>query len=559
MAVLSVLELEALRNFQFNWDDLNEDHFLVAAEQHDLEVSLTQLKHIALGSPWQPPKASEEAREALLRHAGCLIPESVAQKLSAQPGALKLRTEAANLPWELAFPERLVARQGADTACLKTSPSEGPVALWAGLSHPGVFPWAQPQLEACLRGWSDGKKVVDTGQALLTEARAGVAYLVAGLSPTGELILEDLSVNLSTWVPRQAHKARKVCRCLFLHLVDHRPEQVYQRADRVARALLELGVETTIVTYWQPNLQSLPSALERFFQELGQATVGQAFEAMRNSFAANDERLSRWAFGLYGNPDLKGSDLVPLRVGSQQSATTVPRFGKADYRLKITGGPESGREVPVFSHSLAPGQRLVVGKAGLKRCQIEIKDSALAPEAFAFEWEGLEAYLVNLSKAPDGVTVEGLPVHGRLHLQGSQKIRSGASEFVFSPVGSVAGPLASSPSDSSSSAQSEMDTARYQLVVVSGVEPDQGRRHGLSGAATVVGREGTFALHDPAVSRQHMMVSQRDGLHFVSSLAELILNGVPVRAESELRHGDRLVLSATTSLLFSDSTRELAR
>jgi hypothetical protein len=93
--------------------------------------------------------------------------------------------------------------------------------------------------------------------------------------------------------------------------------------------------------------------------------------------------------------------------------------------------------------------------------------------------------------------------------------------------------------------------------VVSGVEQDQGRSYSLSEQSTVVGREGTFTLHDPAVSRLHLCVTERQGLHFVNHMegGDLVLNGVPVEEETELRHGDRLVLSATTTLVFSDHTR----
>lgn len=491
----------------------------------------------------------------MLRHAGYLIPESVRAKVSV-PGALRLHGDAGHLPWELALPYQIVARESALPA-LKSSLSEAPSALWAGATHPGVFPWSKAEAEACGKGWG-GRTVGDSGKGLLTDAKAGAGYLVAGLSPGGELVLEDVTANLATWVPRQTQKARTVCRFLFLHLVDHNVSHPYRRADQVARAMLELGVETVIVTLWQPSLAPLPAAVQRFFMRLREGTVAEAFGALRDSFPVNDGRLSRWAFGLYGNPDLRGPELVPLRVGSKLSATTIPRFGKADYRLKITAGPEAGREVPVFSHTLAPGQRLVVGRPGLKRCQIEVNDNILADEAFAFEWEGVEAYLVNLSGSPEKVTVDGLPVHGRLHLKGSQTIRCGSSEFVFAPLGPSGAPRGAAPS--APAAEPPAARERYRLVVANGMEQDQGRAHAVGPASTVVGREGAFVLHDPAVSREHLVIFQRDGVYFANHMggADVILNGVPVEEESELRHGDRLVLSSTTTLIFSDRTRESA-
>lgn len=550
MVVLSVVELEACRNYEITLDPLREDHYLVAGEQSELESSLARLEQIATGSAWSLPMAESQMPWEMLRHAEYLIPETVREQLSSQ---IQLRCEAAHLPWEMALAPTLVSRRSAPQ--LKVSPGEAAPALWAGCTHPSAFPWAAPMVAAALRGWS-GQSVEDSGGRLLAEARAGAAYLVAGLSAKGELVLEDQAVNLPVWVPRQAHKAREVCRFVLLHLVDFHPGSPYERADQVARGLLELGVESVIISFWQPDLERLPMALERCFQSLRTGTVGQAFLALRESFPEHDGRLSRWAFGFYGNPELKGSELVPRHVGSSQSATTVPRFGKADYRLKVTAGPEAGREIPVFSFSLAPGQRLVLGKPGLKRCQIEIQDPALASEAFAFEWEGAEAYLRNLSKSPEDVTVDGLPVYGRLPMKGTQTIRSGNSEFLFTPVGSPSAASLGVPS--SPVAGPEKPSARFQLVVVSGVEEDQGRRHPLGESATVVGREGTFVLHDPAVSREHVMVCGRGGLFFVNHMeaGDLVLNGVPVEEESELRHGDRLVLSATTSLLFVDSSRE---
>lgn len=552
MAVLSVVEIETFRNYDITLEQLREEHFLVAGEQSDLETSLRNLERLTQGTAWQPPVLEASVARDMLRHAECLIPESVREQLGS---TVVLQTEAAHMPWEMALAPALVARR--PTPQLKVSPAGSRPALWAGCTHPQVFSWAQALGEAASRGWA-GERAEDSGRGLLAEAKAGVAYLVAGLTDKGELVLEDQVINLDTWVPRQTHKPRDVCRFLLMHLVDFRPDPPYRRADRVATALLDLGVEAVIVSFWQPDLERLPEALESCFRSLRTGTAGEAFLALRDSFSADDGRLSRWAFGFYGNPHLKGSELFPRRVGSSQSATTVPRFGKADYRLKVVSGPEAGREIPIFSFSLAPGQRLVLGKPGLKRCQIEIHDPALAAEAFALEWEGTTAYLVNLSKAPEDVTVDGLPVYGRLQLKGSQTISSGSSQFAFIPVGDASAAVPASAAQPLIASQ--RPSTRFQLVVVSGVEGDVGRRHPLGETDTVVGREGAFVLHDPAVSREHLVVTGRGGLFFVNHLeaGDLVLNGVPVEEESELRHGDRLVLSATTSLLFSDSTRERA-
>jgi hypothetical protein len=321
-------------------------------------------------------------------------------------------------------------------------------------------------------------------------------------------------------------------------------------------------VESIVVCYWQPDLERFPQALQAFFGKLGEGTVADAFQAMRENFPDHDPRLSRWAFGLYGNSALAGRDMVPLQIGSAQSATTIPKFGKADYRLKLAAGPDAGREVPIFSHTLAPGQRLVVGRAGLKRCQIEVRDSDLCPEAFALEWEGSDAYLVNLTGSPESVRVEGLPVYKRLHLKSGQSIRSGSSEFLFTMTG-LPTPAISRPAHTAEAPGPARQAGRgmFELVVIDGVEQDQGRQYPIAETAVVVGREGDFTLHDPAVSRQHLIVSRRDGLHFVNHLegGDLVLNGVPVLEESELRPGDRLVLSAATSLQFRDSKLEVTQ
>lgn len=545
MPTLSVLELEELRNYRFTLDQACEEHFLVAGEQRSVQEGLRRLNRLVVGSPWSRGEQDGSLAETLLQSLAYLLPEALLKELSSSVGAIRLESEALELPWEMVFPERVVARQGGELAA-KPYPSDGDVALWAGATHPDVFPWSQPLEAMCRKGW-ERSSVEESSQNLLVDASVGVAYLVAGVSQEGELVYDDEIASFSRWAPRQIHKARRVCRCLFLHLVDTRDRPVYHAGDRAARELLKLGVESVVVTFWQPDFGALPGALQRFFQVLSHGTVAEAFQALRESFPLNDDRMSRWAFGLYGNPELKGEELVPMSVGSSQSATTMPKLGKADHRLKIVAGPEVGREIPIFGKGLAPGQRLVVGRPGLKRCQIEVQDPTLASEAFALEWVEGEAYVINLTKVPENVRVEGLPVHGRLHLRGSQSIRSGNSEFVFSPASLE--PKRGFVMDNGKD--------RFQIRVVNGVESDLGKVHTIREASTVVGREGSFLLHDPSVSRQHLIILQREGVYYVSALgrADLVLNGVASQEECELRHGDRLVLSDTTCLLFSDSER----
>lgn len=558
MPTLAAVELESFRNYQFTVStepDFGEEHFLVAGERRELLQALEGLQAMARGSAWKISSAPTGLWRELRDSAGILIPSAVREMdFWLTSPILRLRTEATEVPWEFVC-ERIVARQALGEPP-KVQPCQGRVALWAGTTHPGVFSWMEPSRREALAGWK-GEVVEDRGKGLLEGAKAGAAFLVAGLSESGELVVEDSTLNLAGWVPRQLHKPRKVCRCLFLYLVDHfQGSGLYQRADSVAQAMLALGVESVVVNYWQPTLSRLPKAVGRFFSSLENSSVGQAFQTMRESFSEEDERLSRWAFGLYGNPDLAACDLVPLEVGSRLSATTIPRFGKADYRIKITAGPEKGREVPIFSHSLGADQKLVVGRPGLKRCQIEVDDKALGQEAFVLEWEEERVYLANLGKAPESVTLEGLPLYGRLRLQSGQRIRSGDSEFLFSAAEGASSPAL--PTARTHGDQVDPTHARYFLRVTGGVDDDRDRWHALKDPSTVVGREGAFLLHDPAVSRRHFTILERDGVFFAepSSGASLFLNGVPVEKVIQLRHGDRLVLSQSTSLEFLDGTRQ---
>ncbi len=543
MRELVVKEVESLRNYQFEFLEQSHEALLVSAEQSELRRCLEVGSRCLRPSPWCRPAGTAELADSLLAGAACLVPFDLQEELQ-EPGPLRVKSNEQAIPWEWVFPDHLVVRQPVSVASRPRVLDE-PLQAAGCVTHPELFPTLVREWEVLSKGWAKSEQL-ESGLELLTNAKAGFAFLGVGLDQKGHPCLPR-SLDLKRWLPRQLNKARRVPRVLFLRLVDNLSGGLLQRADDVARELLKLGSETIIVNFWEPDPGVSPEALSRFAQVLSSATVGEAFEAMRQVFPEGDSYWSRRAFGFYGNPELRMSDLRPLEVGSNLSATTIPKMGRPDFRLRIVAGPGNGREIPIYGQALRNGQTLILGSPGAKHCHIEVEDPELADQAFELSLDGETVVLKNLCPGPDAVRVEGLPVYQPTRLEGRQTIESGGSRFVFEPAAQTA--PRSSPT--------QVERGRFRLRLSAGPEQDRELDYALVDPSTLVGREGAFALHDRSVSRQHFIILERDGFHHASVLgqAQVILNGIPLDRETRLRHQDLLQLSDETVLQYVDSRR----
>lgn len=543
MQQLIVKEVEGLRNYQFQFLDQSHESILVSAEQNELRRCLEVAQTCLKPSPWLKPAATSQFAESCLAGAACLIPYELLESLS-EPGTLTLKSNERTIPWEWVFPGQVVARQPV-TVPSKPRILDEPLLASGCVTHPELFPVCLKECEAALAGWSKSE-TLESGLDLLTKAQGGFAYLATGLDDKGHPCLPR-SLDLARWLPRQLNKSRRVPRLLFLRVVDNFPGGLIEKTDGIARELLKLGVETIIVNSWEPDPLTSPRAVSRFVQALQSGTVGEAFQSMKGDFPADDPYWSQGAFRLYGNPGLTMAELKPLEVGSNLSATTIPKMGRPDFRIRIVGGPGNGREIPIYGQALRNGQTLVLGSPGVKHCHIEVEDPALADQAFELSLDGDTVVLKNLCPTPDAVRVEGLPVYQPTRLEGRQTIESGGSRFVFEPASESA----------PKSSPGQVEKGRFRLRLSSGPEQDKNLDFALVDPSTLVGREGAFPLHDRSVSRQHFIILERDGFHHASVLgqAQVVLNGIPLDRETQLRHQDLIQLSDETVLQYVDSRR----
>ena len=535
MVHLQVKEQEPLRSYEFAFDGKLTDGVLVAAERFELEEALQKALTTLKPPPYKLPRGGPKLLSSLLQSTAPLLPRDFPSH-----DVVLLETDDKNVPWELVFPESVVVRGATHQGAAAGQPQTAETRVAASLISPEVFPWCESEIAGL------GKAArLDQGTDLLLNCPAGFAYLAAGTDSSGNLCLPE-PLDLTRWLPRQLNQPRRLPSVLFLRLIEGHGETLLEVADALARGFLKLGVQAVLVNYWEPDPQNFPEALSRFSQTLKTEGLSAAFSALRESLSAEDPFLSRYAFGLYGRIDLEPDDIVPRSFGSKLAATTVAKLGKPDFRIRIVAGPDKGRVIPIYAQALQKGKRLVVGSPGLKRCQIEIQDKTLANEAVSIELEDETLYLTSLCSKPEAVRIEGLPVYKKVPLRKSLTVESGKTRFVLE--------LGTSED---STEEEGVEKNRYHLILSSGPKEDKYLDHPLNAVSTMIGREGSFPLHDPSVSRQHMLIVERDGAHHVCTLgqAKVVLNGVPVEREAPLKHSDLLQLSDNTTLQYVDSRR----
>ncbi|MEW6283703.1 MAG: FHA domain-containing protein [Candidatus Eremiobacterota bacterium] len=186
-----------------------------------------------------------------------------------------------------------------------------------------------------------------------------------------------------------------------------------------------------------------------------------------------------------------------------------------------------------------------MGRTGPLECDIELEDPQAGNPALQFEVTGGRLYLRPLQ--PD-LLVNGLAVGGRIELEGGESISFGGTTVELRPEPEEVPRAGRRP-----------PAARYGVEVVEGHEGDRGRVEPVVGTAFVIGRQSDcqFVLQDAAVSRQHCILTTREGTCYLNHLGSnpTTVNGVVVDRQVTLHHGDRIRVGERTLLLFRDMNR----
>jgi len=500
---LSIRELDGGQGFEFSFQELTASEWLLSRDRELITGLLATLTR---------PTRGRQDHEALAAEMSRLIPLEIHRALQAVSELTPLALETtSSWPWEQAdVLQRL--------CCARVVATPGALPREGGQMLAG----ASPSQKAFLEGTFPVAEVTDARAAFLG-GRFGLLHLdhVPALGP-----VPDSSAAQAA------------------------PSFVFLTVPGGAEDLAARGVRCIATTAWEGHPEVMPVALRAFYKTLLTGTVRDALAAFRAAaHQPEDPYLTSASLVLSGEPLLTGRQLVPLEVRATLAQTTVGSFEKASLLLNVTGGPDEGREIPLFTRALASGRPVTLGRSGPRRCDIELDDPDLDNVVFRLELVEERLQLVNLTGTPGRVLVNGVPVGSGVDLKIGDRIHLGTSELTLE-----------SPGEKPSIVVETQDVAgRYLLEVLAGVEKDLGARYSLEEPVCMLGRldECGVRLHDPGVSRRHATIVQRGKSFFVSPVGEarVILNGVPLEGESELAHEDRLELSSKTLLRFVDRVK----
>ncbi|HXE71137.1 MAG TPA: FHA domain-containing protein [Candidatus Nitrosotenuis sp.] len=563
-----------LRDLAAGSFDLTLTQPVLACERRRLQDALQAFLKAVRGSPWggpPEPPALEELSEAI----ASVLPGEVHRRLqqpALQGAALSLLTDEDLVPWELVrleagtllWQKLLVGRRRSDPTANTVegrAPERGRPRVLVVADPDGLLPWTREEARRVREALAEDHEVEilqgpqATGQALLGRL-AQDPYVLVHLAASLEQGQSGSRLYLADG-PLEP-------RALAGAAMPQAPGIVFLQAYPVGRlgadlplqaplaawvdVLLERGVEAVAAPCWQPCEQAALDLAPDCYRRLARgAPLGLALQKARLELARAwpaDATASAHAYLLWGEPSVR---LADLRGRQRPEPATVASLLQSLYTLLFLEGPEEGREVPLFPHSLPEGRAILIGGPGLRVNDIEIDDPSVDNQAASLERQGDRLYLNNQTGVAARVRVNDLPVAARVALGGGETVRMGATAFRVEPAlpGPPRRPLPSA------------EEGRFYLEVVEGTEADRGRRFPLRGTSVQVGRlpECTIRLHDPAVSRHHLSLLQQEGewvLHHRGS-NPTVVNGVAVDAERPLRHGDLIQLSEASVLFFGDS------
>ncbi len=472
-----------------------------------------------LGASLAAPSRTPETLESLVEELQRLVPEDLRQALAAWPDGAPLRLlSTSRWPWELAFSRLACSRTAGQEPAAEPAP-EG--RSLAGVSRP-----ESPHLAEVLPHVE-----VDDAEEAFGSGRFGV-------------------LHLSDWpglpAPRETSRGSFAPSLVFVVTAQQPGRPLLEPAVSQGEDLLRRGVRAVVGTLWPGPAEPLRAGLRAFYRTLLTGTLAQAMVAFRRSC---QDPLTAGSLVAFGDPELPGTELVPRLVRSELARTTLAGLERPTVILEVSAGPDEGREIPLYARSLASGRPLTVGRAGPRRCDVELDDEELENHMLRLELHGERFHLVNLTGTPTRVVLNGVPVVSGAYLAPGDRIELGRTALTF-------GTLTQAPASPEPRPQAE---GRHVVEVLTGVGPDGGARFALADSFCLVGRldECQVRLHDPSVSRRHASLTRRAGDWFVSPVGEarVIHNGLPLEHEQPLNHEDRLELSPKTMLRFLDLAR----
>jgi hypothetical protein len=307
------------------------------------------------------------------------------------------------------------------------------------------------------------------------------------------------------------------------------PEFVLLRAAAEwAQSVFSHGGEAFLVNLWSDS----PREQRRFARTVASGladgkTLGEALLHARQQLWERKSPLA-CAYYLFGNPQLRLGDCVPMRV---RESTTVPGGLSSSVQLRVLAGPEKGRIVPLFTGALRQ-RGLTLGSSGPRGCDIEFEDT-LPNLTASLAMHDDTLVLSNLTGVPGDVQVNGLPVRQSIALSGWERILLGSVELQ----------LESSDPDAVSTPRENAPRA-FCLEVHDG---DAMRTEWHEEDLVTVGRgQGARILFsDPSVSRTHALLQRSGSTLQVARLGSSLVavNGVPAAGTHALAQGDLVQLS----------------
>lgn len=478
--------------------------------------ALEALSDVVSPPPWQPSDERLVASrlDEVAQSLRALMPAGVRQLLDELEGRSLVLVNRTDLPWELAVPAGVPVRLAGSEPDpeLTGEPRRALLVVDPEDLIPGASQ-AADRFEEALLGCSVER--LEGAEATLGALRRAWSRGRFGL--------------VAFWAYAQGPSLR-----LADGLLDRR-EAGRMRASEGPRLVVVMPVQQGLARWGSLFAEAgVPSVLSaRWTLEPGDllARTWGRF----NAGVPLEEALPGRALLLEG-PSLTADQLRACRL--VQPATLDAPLSPA-FLLKIVDGPQAGREIPLFTQMLK--RPLVLGRPGPRANDIDLEDGQLSNQALSLEAQGSALVLTNLSPDRDKVLVNGLATTSAV-LEGGEEIAVGDSLLLLERAGAAA------------SAAGKVPARRYAVRVVEGSEEDLSRRLELESKVAVVGRlpDCALTLSDPAVSRQHVSFIARDGAYYLSPVGSrpTVLNGVELEGEKELRPGDRITLSPTTTLEF---------
>lgn len=469
----------------------------------------------------------------LLTH---LFAPAVLDMLGAEGESLAILSDEERLPWEWAGE---LFRRIPVTRDLSQRPSSSPLRQQKDLyciigdmltRQSGV----DEDLDAvsALLKQGPGKLVNGTPnatRATVEEAlrgdRFGLLYLVC----PG---LEGLEVGGGMISPQAAAaETRTSPRFVWFHhyLRPLSPEFVlFRGAGEWAQSVFSHGCEAFLINLWSDS----PREQRRFSRAVASGLV----EGLALGEAVLQARQQLWerasplacAYYLYGNPQLRLGDCVPMRV---RESTTVPGGLSSSVQLRVLSGAEKSRIVPLFTGALRQ-RGLTIGSSGPRACDIELEDT-LPNLTASLAMHDETLVLSNLTGVPAEVQVNGLPVLQSIALSGWERIQLGQVELQLESSGADA--TASGPED----------TPRAFCLEVHDGDSMRTEWHEEDLLTVGRGQGARIVFADPSVSRTHALLQRSGSTLQLTRLGSSLVavNGVPAAGAHALAHGDVVQLS----------------